>query len=202
MQNIANQRLASVRKKHELCDAMVEVDGDKIPVHLALVVDISPVFEAALCGNFKEGRSKTLVLKESTRKAVDVILDFSYGTISDALSTDVELCLQVWREAHRYEITGLVQHASSSALDLACTKHRVEVFQHAMLYGGDANRKRASKDLAKNIVAVADDRADSFLALHSKQMVSVFSSKYLVATEDEKLEFMMKRRELKKLCRG
>lgn len=118
IQNLASQRLSSLRMNHDLCDAWVEVDGDRIPVHMAVVVDISPVFKAALCGDFKKGRSRTLALKDSTRNCVDVILDFAYGTISPAPSSDVKMCLEVWREANRYKISGLMQHASSSALEL------------------------------------------------------------------------------------
>lgn len=70
-----------MRINHDLCDAWVEVDGGKIPVHIAVVVDVSPIFKAALCSDFKEGRNKTLALKESSRKCVDVILDFVWHCI-------------------------------------------------------------------------------------------------------------------------
>lgn len=119
-----------------------------------------------------------------------------YGTVSASLDIDIELCLEVWRDAHRFEITDFLQHASSTTLDLSSKKHRVEVFQHAMLYGGDENRERAVKDLAADIVSLADTSFD-FSDLNSKQMAQVFSCKHLVASEDEKLEIMWKWRMLK-----
>lgn len=188
---VASRRLASMRKNREMCDAWFEVYGKKIPVHMAVVADISPVFKAALCGGFKEGQSKTISLKDSTRRSVDAILDFAYGTISDGLRDNVELCLEVWRDAHVYQIDMLQQKASNVALTLASSKHRCEVLKHAALYGTDEECEQARGVLAEEIIWVSKN-CPSFRTLDSKQMVLVFSSKYLVATEDEKLDVMLK----------
>lgn len=54
--------LAVLRKEHDFCDATLIAGEQTLPIHQAIVTQISPVFKKALCGAFKEDQEKSMTL--------------------------------------------------------------------------------------------------------------------------------------------
>lgn len=51
------------------------------PVHVVVLAALSTFFKAAICGEFKEGKIKSMELNGSSPAAVGVILDFAFWCI-------------------------------------------------------------------------------------------------------------------------
>lgn len=70
-------------------------------------------------------------------------------------------------------------------------KYRIEVFQHAELYGTDEDRKRTMTELSESLVFTTKFCQD-FCRLSFEQMMSALTSVHLIASEDDILSVVMK----------
>lgn len=180
----ACSRLAALRSNHDLCDASIVVQGQRLPIHLALVAEISPVFKKALCGDFKEGRNKTLVLSLSSPAVVNIILDYAYGVFARKQLADFDLCLQVWRDGHMYQIEGLCEEAAKVAFREVTVNNLVDLVHHATMYGTDADYSSACRLVAYHFNETARS-CRSFASLRFHEMVQILRSNYLIGREDD-----------------
>lgn len=154
-----------------------------ISFHRAIVGGVSPVLKAAFCRGFKE----RLVLKETTAETVGTILDFAYGTFEEGQLLDVSLCLQVWKAAHTYQIDFLRCVESKGAMKNSCLEHRVQVLQHAALYGIQQEYEQVLGDFAQLVVENSKLCPD-FGHLPFQQLIEALEDCELVASERELLD--------------
>lgn len=187
----ASARLAVLRTDHSLCDACILVEGETFPIHLNIVAEVSPVFKAALCGDFTEGMEKSMTLTDSSSGVMNVILDYAYGIGIFGRIADFELCLKVMTDAHMYQITGLRDMASTFTMQKFSNQHIVPMVQNVDLCGLEKEKKVAYLHLAERIVDVAN-QSPSFGELSFDQLLSTLLCKELIATEDAMLAVVMK----------
>lgn len=186
----AASRLLALRADQELCDASITVKGQVFRIHLAIVGEISSVFKMALCGDFKESKEKNLELKSSSPKVVGVILDYAYGRPTSAKLSDFRLCMQVWKEAHMYQIDGLRRVAFGLALEKFWPHHMIEVMKYVKLYCTDEEIAQSISHFAEQFMD-SSERCREFYGLSSGELLQALRSESLVGTEDELLDVLL-----------
>lgn len=186
----ASQRLAALRTNHDLCDATLRAQNETFPIHLAIVAEISPVFKKALCGDFKEGQDKSMTLPDTSPEVLNVILDYAYGVFTVAQLMDFSFCLEVWKFSHQYCVESLLQEASLFALTHVSSQNLVQLVQHSILYGTEADHARALNTLAYHFEEVS--HSENFPELTAGQMRDTLSNMLLVGGEDEILAAVLK----------
>ncbi|XP_069169173.1 BTB/POZ domain-containing protein 6 isoform X3 [Procambarus clarkii] len=103
-------RIAFLKDKAFLSDLTITFPGHKrvIQAHRFLLAAHSPVFEAMLCGPMAEEGILTLV--DDQPEAFDFLLDFIY--LEKVNLPDVEMAIQVYTIAHKYQIDALCEICS------------------------------------------------------------------------------------------
>jgi len=127
--------LPRLRSDSTFSDCILEVDGEEIPAHRAVLASVSPFFEAAFGGTFKEAREKKITLKETTVDAVHCLLDFVYGVQMERRIDDAVLALEAWELARRFEINGLQNLCAGLAVSQMNACNAIDVFRKSVQYG-------------------------------------------------------------------
>lgn len=122
---LASAHLAALRTDHELCDAFIVTKKVPHPPKHR-----HPFFKNAVCGEFKEGKEKTLDLKDSCPETLNIILDFGYGIFTDEQLEDFNLRFKVLKDSHLYQINGLHRAAFLFAMQKLLPQHIVPMLQH------------------------------------------------------------------------
>ena len=96
--------LQTIRNDDEFADCKVACGSAVIRCHRSVLAAVSPVWHAALRGNFREAREATISIEDADYEAVKALLHYAYtGEVVDSNCAPALLCL-----AHRYEIPALV----------------------------------------------------------------------------------------------
>lgn len=127
--------LPRLRSDTTFSDCILEVDGEEIRAHRAVLASVSPFFEAAFCGRFKEAREKKVTLKETTANAVHRLLDFVYGVEMESCIRDAVLALDAWELARRFEIKGLQNLCAGLAAKHMNVCNAIDVFRKSVQFG-------------------------------------------------------------------
>lgn len=189
--DLACARVAALRTDHTFCDASLVVSEETFPIHLSIVAEVSPVFMAAFCGDFKEGHEKSMTLKTSSSAVMHVILDYSNGICIEARLAEFDICLEVLENAEMYQISGLRDLAFALAMQNFLRHHIVEIVKHVELCGSEKEKRSAYANLAENIVEVAK-HSPAFWELSSDQVRYTIKCTLLIGTEDEMLDIILK----------
>lgn len=144
----ASAHLAFLRTNHDKCDATIVVRGQTFPIHLAIMAGILPVFQKALCGNFKEGTDKSIDLRDPSIQVVEIVLDFVYGICTSEQLCNFDLCIKVLRDSELYGIQGLRRATCSFAMEKFSPGRLVEMMRHVDVYGTEEERAVVQMSLA------------------------------------------------------
>lgn len=184
--------LRHLRYDTKLSDAVIIVDDEPFPIHRGVVVPYSDFFTAALCGVFSEAQENKLVLKDTTKEAVSVALDYMYGsTIEHKVTGDLETGLEVWKLAHRLQMEHLRALTARAVITALTTERSIEVLEHTELYGNDAEVDRVLNFVSRNLNVVVRS-CIRFEQIDESHLDKILSNIDLVATEHEKFSAVMR----------
>ncbi len=71
-------KLAAQREDGVLCDVELEVEGERLSAHRALLAAMSPYFKALFDGAFKERDQKVVKIEGITYMGLEAVIDFCY----------------------------------------------------------------------------------------------------------------------------
>lgn len=138
MKKDASSRLQALRGNQELCDALiVGFNGRTFAVHLAILAGTSSVLKKALCGDVKDGKQKSIDLKNPSDVVVNFILDYAYGISNSVRLSDFDLCIDVWKDSFEYRIDGLHRAVFAFAMEKFWPQRIVDMVQYVELYSSE-----------------------------------------------------------------
>ncbi len=195
-ENEADQRssalLRHLRYDTKLSDAVIIVEDEPFPIHSAVVVPYSDFFSAALCGVFSEAQEKKLVLKDTSKEAVSIALDYMYGSsIEHKVVEDLETGLEVWKLAHRLQMEHLRAMTAKAVITALTTERSIEVLEHTELYGDAAEIDRVLNFVSRNLNVVVRS-CMRFEQIEERHLDKILSNVDLIAAEHEKFSAVMR----------
>eukprot|EP00928_Gymnodinium_smaydae_P015326 TRINITY_DN15656_c0_g2_i1.p1 TRINITY_DN15656_c0_g2~~TRINITY_DN15656_c0_g2_i1.p1 ORF type:complete len:375 (-),score=74.23 TRINITY_DN15656_c0_g2_i1:236-1279(-) len=102
-------------ERRRFTDASVECEGAAFPVHRAVLVAASPVFESAFSGAMREAQEAKLLIRDAEPGAVEAMLRYVYmGQLPEASS---ELLVPLLELSVRYELTELCRELADVLVD-------------------------------------------------------------------------------------
>jgi len=154
------------------------VGRDEFAVHSLVLRTISPFFENALCGTFKEANTKRLHIGETTSRAVHVLLDYAYEIpgFTHKLG-DPHMAREVWELAHRFDVRGLGELCAVRLLAQMSLENAVEMMQSV--------KELDCSIHIVNFIARNFSTTKNVYHLDEDSLKSVLISPYLAATEME-----------------
>ncbi|XP_042867793.1 uncharacterized protein LOC122250450 [Penaeus japonicus] len=141
------ERLAYLRKTGYMSDLTITFPGrsDAIKAHRWMLAVSSPVFEAMLCGPLVKG--DILTLPEDPPKAFEWLLDHLYKNKTKL--PDVELAMQVYQLANKYQLDKLFQICSEFLSKNVTGTTFLEAYEFATLMDDQKVLSRCDDILAR-----------------------------------------------------
>jgi len=113
-------------------------EGKEFPCHRAVIALASPVLEAMLASEMKEGAERRLVLQHASAVTVQFLLEFVYtGALAEAAMFDLPSLRDLLRLAHQYELSGLCHQCASSLVEIMSPVNVCEVIGLLAAYRSD-----------------------------------------------------------------
>ncbi|XP_069169169.1 uncharacterized protein [Procambarus clarkii] len=149
-------RIAFLKDKAFLSDLTITFPGHKrvIQAHRFLLAAHSPVFEAMLCGPMAEEGILTLV--DDQPEAFDFLLDFIY--LEKVNLPDVEMAIQVYTIAHKYQIDALCEICSMYQVEEVDAESFPCVYDTALLLEDEKLLQRCDEVLATSSEEVLESK--------------------------------------------
>lgn len=188
----ASALLRHLRYDTKLSDAEIIVGEETFPIHRAIVVPHSDFFKAALCGVFSEAQDKKLVLKDTTKEAISICLDYMYGSfIERKVIEDLESGLEVWKLAHRLQMEHLRTMTAKAVISVLTTERAIEVLEHTAIYGNEKEISQVLNFVSRNLNVVVRN-CIRFEQIDENHLNEVLSNIDLIANEHEKFSAVMR----------
>uniref|UniRef100_A0A0B7A627 BTB domain-containing protein n=2 Tax=Arion vulgaris TaxID=1028688 RepID=A0A0B7A627_9EUPU len=171
--------LQELRKSNTLCDYTLIADGERIPVHRAVMAACSDYFRVMLTGFMRESREEFVELKGVTAGGLAVVVDFAYTGRLELTTDNVE---EVLSAASHLQVSVAVE-LCSKYLEMALTIYNcTDILNLAQMYTLTSTQAKALQYMMDNFEIVSS--SEQFSKLTHTQLATMLQDNSLrVPTE-------------------
>jgi len=187
--------LQYLRNDTLLSDATINVCDVEFAVHKCVITSYSQFFRAAFSGAFSESKNNTLTLRDTSSRAVSIVVDYMYGISPNRRVQGWSHALEVIELSHRLQIERLRTSITQLLLNkFVSTPNMLSTFYHIKLFGNTDELETVLVYIAKhfrNLLAISNcirsqDKEEGLEKLDIGQLESILRCRDLVAFEHDK----------------
>ena len=172
--------LASLRKDNILCDVQLQVDGQKLAAHRAVLAAASPYFVAMFSGQFKETTDQVVQIKEISFTGLKNIIDCIYTTKINITMKNIEDILPA---AHLLQLPDIENECKTWMQKKITKSNCFKFLELAEKFNIDTLEKVITGFILHNFVVVSENKA--FSGISKQALIKYISSDSLKTNIDE-----------------
>ena len=175
--------MAAMRRDHQLCDVLIEVDGGHLSAHRVVLASLSPYFKAMFTGSLAESRQEVVRLKGVDYDSLAALINYAYTSAITISEDNVQTLLPAANVLQFDEVKAACSHFLRQQLD---PTNCLGIKLFAELHG--------CKDLAKAAGVYANRyfpdvcKQEEFLKLSLHEVLCLLNSDHL--NTDSELEVL------------
>lgn len=183
------ETISDIRRRGQLCDAIIKADGVEFPVHRLVMSACSPYFRALFTNGLHETEQRILEIPLISSKVLDVVIEFAYSREANITTENVEEVLPVADQLH---ILGLVKACCRFLKSHLTVENCVGIRNFARCYFCTQLDNDSMRFILRNFQEVCE-KSSEILSLSLEEMIEILGHEELnVKTEEPVFEAIIK----------
>ncbi|XP_066273214.1 kelch repeat and BTB domain-containing protein 8-like isoform X5 [Branchiostoma lanceolatum] len=172
--------LNKLRKRAELTDVVLEVEGRCFPCHRAVLASCIPYFQGMFASGYTEAKQERIHIQDVSEVAMATILDYAY---TGCLQTEPDQVQAVMSAAGLFQVDFVCRHMAEYMEDHLDVFNCADVFIYADMLGNLGLRAASERHIASRFNQVA--LQPSFLQLSLPLLQSLLNRDDLLANSED-----------------
>ena len=173
--------LNDLRKKGQLCDAVIKCDDGQFPVHRAIMSACSPYFRALFTNGLTETDQREVFIRGVSSDMMDQIIEYAYTRTADVNSENVERLLPT---ADQFHVLGLVKECTSFLASQLAFDNCIGIYNFARAFFCQHLIRITHNYILENFCEIAT-QSNEILGLTMEQLKEILDSDDLNVKNEE-----------------
>lgn len=175
--------LSELRRSGQLCDGVIKVDGQKFPIHRAILAASSPYFRAFFTNQYFNRTAPNVAdVSNVSALIMDIIIEYAY---TRDINIKVETVLDIIAAADFFMIESLVRECCDFILSQMDHTNCIGFWTYAKQKGLFRMEKKAFRYILENFNEVVDGIDEEFFLLTADEFVCIMKSDNLNVRDEE-----------------
>ncbi|XP_046575253.1 LOW QUALITY PROTEIN: kelch-like protein 10 [Haliotis rubra] len=173
--------LSELRKKGELCDAVIRVEDTTYKIHRAIMSACSPYFRALFTNQMFDTNKREVTIPGVSPDIMHILIEYAY---TRDIKIDRENVEQLLPAADQFHVTGLVRLCCDFLLKEMCAENVIGIRAFARAYFCHSLERHALRFLLQHIGEVYSN-SNEFLQLDVEEVCEILGSDDLNVKNEE-----------------
>ncbi len=172
--------LSDLREEGLLCDIELQVEGEMISVHRALLASVSPYFKALFTREFKEVNQDVIEIKEVSFLGMRLVIDCCY---TSRLQLNPDNLYDILSAANHVQVNKIVDSCKKFMTDNLNEANCILFLGLAEIFSFEDVQREANDYILRNFTAVR--KTEEFKKLPKEKMIQYLNHDELNVNQDE-----------------
>lgn len=175
------KEFVDLRKKEQLCDAVIRVDGREFPIHRAIMSGCSPYFRGLFTDSLNHTDRREVVIPGVSAEIMETIIDYAYTTETTITAENVE---EILPAADQFHVVGLIKACCDFLFSEMAPENCIGIRKFANFYFCHNLEQSAINYIMSKFSEVVS-KSTEFLQLNIDEVCALLSSDYLNMKNEE-----------------